>query len=360
MDTRLKTVRQARGWSQSRLVLELERLGEARGVGVATRASLKTAVSRWENGHVTPDPVYSGLLAEIYATSPAELGLLPEQPVLWVPPAANGAQISADYLEAMADLLGGYAKADNAVGSGHLLAIVSQHVAHLEQGALAARHGLRDEAFKACSRFAEFAGWLCQDSADLHQAEHWTQRALDYLEVVGDDAGRAYLLMRKAAVAAERKEFTRSVSLALAAEQSVRDQSPQLAALVLRQAAIAHALANDEVASERAVELALGRIEGCRPRGLALVLLLAGVCPDGSRSRRCKETSVRAGLGSVDQGGDQLARRLRARSRPVPGSGGLGRSCAGQSGSGRRPRRAGSGGGQCGEFGQNSSRAAKP
>jgi hypothetical protein len=156
----------------------------------------------------------------------------------------------------MAGLLSGYAKADNAAGSGPLLGIVSQHISHLEGAALTARNGLRDETFRVCSRFAEFAGWLCQDGGDLHEAEHWTQRALDYLEAGGDQAERAYVLMRKSAVAAERKDVTRSVSLAVAAEQATGGQQPRLAALVLRQAAISYALANDEKSSERAAVLA--------------------------------------------------------------------------------------------------------
>jgi len=262
METRLKTVRQARGWSQSRLVSELERVGEARKVAVASRASLKTAVSRWENGHVNPDPVYSALLAEIYETSPSDLGLEPGPSILWVPPTVTETRVSFDYLDAMAQLLDGYARADNVAGSGHLLGVITQHIGQLERAALEARNGLREATFSACSRFAEFAGWLCQDAGDLHEAEHWTQRALDYLEVLDDQLWRAYVLMRKAAVAADRKEHSRSVSLALAAEQTSSGLTPQVQSLVLRQAAISHALADDAVASERAVERALDRVDG--------------------------------------------------------------------------------------------------
>ena len=31
-----------------------------------------------------------------------------------------------------------------------------------------------------CSRFAEFAGWLCQDAGDVLEAERLTDRALPY------------------------------------------------------------------------------------------------------------------------------------------------------------------------------------
>jgi transcriptional regulator with XRE-family HTH domain len=75
METQLKAARRARGWSQMRLLSELQRVAKFRGVAVPSRASLKTEISRWENGHVTPTEPYVGLLAEAYQLSPAELGL---------------------------------------------------------------------------------------------------------------------------------------------------------------------------------------------------------------------------------------------------------------------------------------------
>jgi transcriptional regulator with XRE-family HTH domain len=55
METRLKEARTARGWSQLRLIIELERRATALKLTLPSRASLKTEVSRWENGHVSPD-----------------------------------------------------------------------------------------------------------------------------------------------------------------------------------------------------------------------------------------------------------------------------------------------------------------
>jgi len=286
MDTRLKAARQARGWSQSRLVLEIERLGQQRSVPVASRASLKTAVSRWENGHVTPDVSYAGLLAELLDTSPADLGLVDEPAMLWVPASTKGGELSHDYLSAIGDLLAVYARADNAAGPGHLLGVIVHHLAELEAATAAARGSLREEAFATCSRYAEFAGWLCQDGRDLAKAESWTQRALDYLEAIDDNrSGRAYILMRKASIAADRKDHGRSVSLAVAAERTAALESPHLHAVALRQVAISHALSGDASESERAVDRALATIAGASPAGSghlayctsAYVLMEAGV-----------------------------------------------------------------------------------
>ena len=55
------------------MVSELMRLARWRKVDVASAASLKTQLSRWENGHVTPE-YYQPLLCEVLKATPGELG----------------------------------------------------------------------------------------------------------------------------------------------------------------------------------------------------------------------------------------------------------------------------------------------
>ena len=74
--THLQAVRKARGWSQARALAELERVAAHRGVRLATSESLKVQLSRWENGHCTPDGFYTPLLCEVYAAEPYQLGIV--------------------------------------------------------------------------------------------------------------------------------------------------------------------------------------------------------------------------------------------------------------------------------------------
>jgi hypothetical protein len=55
------------------MVSELMRLARWKKIGVASAKSLKTQVSRWENGHVTPE-YYQALLCELFEATPGELG----------------------------------------------------------------------------------------------------------------------------------------------------------------------------------------------------------------------------------------------------------------------------------------------
>jgi transcriptional regulator with XRE-family HTH domain len=74
---RLRAARAAAGWSQSAAAARLAELAGARGAAVAGAASLKTQLSRWENGHALPEPLYRDLLSELYERTPAELGIAP-------------------------------------------------------------------------------------------------------------------------------------------------------------------------------------------------------------------------------------------------------------------------------------------
>ncbi len=71
----LKAARAARGWSQSQAARELAALARSGGAPVAGAASLKTLLSRWENGHALPEPHYRSLLGELYGRTPVELGI---------------------------------------------------------------------------------------------------------------------------------------------------------------------------------------------------------------------------------------------------------------------------------------------
>jgi tetratricopeptide (TPR) repeat protein len=73
--TPLQAARRARAWSQGRAVWEIINLAKEKGMRIASARSLKTQLSRWENGHVTPI-YYRSLLCELYQEKPHELGFM--------------------------------------------------------------------------------------------------------------------------------------------------------------------------------------------------------------------------------------------------------------------------------------------
>lgn len=78
--TALKKARQQLGWSVDATLRRLRQLARARGVTIASDASLKTQLSRWENGHrAVGEAHYRSLLCELYGRTPAELGFVEDE-----------------------------------------------------------------------------------------------------------------------------------------------------------------------------------------------------------------------------------------------------------------------------------------
>ncbi|ROQ31938.1 hypothetical protein EDD98_0905 [Streptomyces sp. PanSC19] len=69
----LRALRTARGWSQDRLIHEMQRFAEQRLLDIASAASLKTYVSEWENGRRTITDRYAGILRPLLGATDAEL-----------------------------------------------------------------------------------------------------------------------------------------------------------------------------------------------------------------------------------------------------------------------------------------------
>jgi transcriptional regulator with XRE-family HTH domain len=121
MTTPLQAARRARGWSQARMVWELMKLAERKKIGVASAASLKTQLSRWENGHVTPD-YYQALLCEVLGATPGELGFgIQDLPSGLVRESSQGTTLIAKREWTRDDLNGLSASFDDAI-SGSVLA----------------------------------------------------------------------------------------------------------------------------------------------------------------------------------------------------------------------------------------------
>lgn len=77
--TRLQAVRLALGYSQDETIRRLCHRAAQRGRGIAAVASLRTMLSRWENGHEeVTDLYYQSLFREIYGRTNKELGFPPE------------------------------------------------------------------------------------------------------------------------------------------------------------------------------------------------------------------------------------------------------------------------------------------
>ena len=189
----LRAARAERGWSQAGAARALRELAGRRAGPDASAASLKTQISRWENGHALPEPEYRALLSELYGRPPEQLGLLPATPA--------GVSTGAERLRAE---LAGAAAVDDPVlglwtvqldtarriddelgtaGAGEVVAALADRLTRL------LRHtpsrARRPAVAGVLSGAAELAGRQALDAADPERA--W--RLLDTAEAAAREAG---------------------------------------------------------------------------------------------------------------------------------------------------------------------------
>lgn len=73
MTERVRRAREAKNWSQARLVSEIELYARRHALSVASSASLKVYVSEWENGRRGVSPPYTAILRAVFGLNDAEL-----------------------------------------------------------------------------------------------------------------------------------------------------------------------------------------------------------------------------------------------------------------------------------------------
>ena len=227
---------------------------------VAGDASLRVLISRWENGHATPDPVNRLLLQDAFGLDAESLGLADDDDAKQqtdvtavVAHIARRADPSAAAITYFNEQLAAHARFDNLAGPNFVLATALGQLHQVEQ--LAA--GGAPELTQLACRYAEFTGWLQQDLGNNVEALRLTSRAVDLAEMAGDGARATYNRMRKANVLMA----TGDLHLAAAtAQRSLAESSEQFAHLVpvcLRQQALASARLRDERGARTAIERAV-------------------------------------------------------------------------------------------------------
>ncbi|WP_435614624.1 helix-turn-helix domain-containing protein [Streptomyces coelicoflavus] len=102
----------------------------------------------------------------------------------------------------------------------------------------------RSPALRLASRFAEFTGWMAQESGDSRTALGWTGEAAELARAGGDAHLGSYALVRRALVTLYDGDATGTVALARRAQNDVLP--PRIRGLAAQREAQGHALVGDE------------------------------------------------------------------------------------------------------------------
>lgn len=262
MKTEIYQARKRRGWSSAQLNEELHAAAKRLGLKAATPTSLRVEISYWENGHRPPDTTNQLLLQEAFGLSAEALGFedtagdaLPGSALRSRFDAHKGRQIeiSDAVLSYFAQQLRGHARADNVAGPGFVMATADLQLRQLED---LAHHGPREVGLLA-ARYAEFMGWLLQDSGEDTAALRYTDRAVELAEAAGDLPVTTYNLMRKSCVLTSVREWSRALLVAQKAVNLAERDAPDLLPVCLRQYALVQSYRRDEYAAKTALQRAL-------------------------------------------------------------------------------------------------------
>ncbi|NMH99051.1 helix-turn-helix domain-containing protein [Pseudonocardia acidicola] len=310
----LRAARREKGWSQADAARELAELGRSRGAPTAAPASLKTQLSRWENGHAVPEPLYRRLLTELYGRT--EFGLEPPAPVEAQPAGtadrlrallAEAEAVDDDALALIRDQLTATRRLDARLGAAGTAGTVNAQVEQLERLLLHTVSPARRQTVAAVlADAALLAGWqaLDQDRACAAWAGHTRARS------AAAEAGTPELLAQSlAGQAAVLVELGRPE----AAAELLADSAPPGAAAAWTAAALggARAAAGDLDGSRRAFDAAERAV---RTRPVPDVVR-PGLALDYDGVHRWRSTAL-AGLGDLDAL-DRLRGAVTGETHPV-------------------------------------------
>ncbi|GLZ13488.1 transcriptional regulator [Actinomadura sp. NBRC 104425] len=152
-----------------------------------------------------------------------------------------------------------YRKLGQATGPGLLLPVLIAQTHALQELSKNAGAQTRQELLRLASRYAEYVGWLVQESGDEQGALWWTRRAVDLAEAGGDHHLTAYALVRRADVTLYRDDSEQTIGLARQAQKG--DAPPRIRGLAAQREAQGHALAGDHRSCMRSLERARALLE---------------------------------------------------------------------------------------------------
>ncbi|MEU4421273.1 hypothetical protein AB0F81_11655 [Actinoplanes sp. NPDC024001] len=162
-----------------------------------------------------------------------------------VVPADRGLDLPAPTPEILASLQAGlhhHYTSDNLLGPRALLPTITAHANAIERLARQASGTVLDELLKVGAGYAEFAGWLFQDSGDASKAREWYLQALEWSEAGGDERMAAFVLTRRAVQAISTRSGAQAAKLARAAQRNFAPETARVRTLAAQTEALGYAV----------------------------------------------------------------------------------------------------------------------
>jgi tetratricopeptide (TPR) repeat protein len=194
------------------------------------------------------------LLGGVAATA----GLAVPPPIKSVLAVADAGDISP--IEHLRHVRRVFVDSDNMLGPGHIIPAVQGYISLIQRLRSGRQGADRRALLHLQAEFAEFAGWLHQDSGDFRHAQYWLDRALEWAYAVANKEMAVYVMARKSQLAGDMHDPVSAVDLAEAAIAMAVPGS-RLQATARTYEAHGHALGGGNTACLRALDEARGLVD---------------------------------------------------------------------------------------------------
>src|SRR3954453_28745 len=234
MTSRIRDARVQLGWSQARLISELRLVADRKGLSLPAAETMKSRVSRWENGHARPDDFYRPLLREALAVDDHALGV--DSPCNQPVPLAEDLRlhlelrrhVDGELVDALQAQTESIRVQDRQFGAGRLLEQIRGHVANLEAHL---SNAVFEEARRPLASLladaAALAGWQSLDIGSVDQSWRFLATAIAAARQAGDAGMEGFIRLQQASVLADLGHSAEAADLAATVwKESERAVSP--------------------------------------------------------------------------------------------------------------------------------------
>jgi hypothetical protein len=102
-----------------------------------------------------------------------------------------------------------FVDSDNLLGPAHIIPAVQGYIPLIQRLRSGRQGADRRALLHLQAEWAEFAGWLHQDSGDFRSAQYWLDRALEWTHAVEDQEMAVYVMARKSQLAGDMHDPVR-------------------------------------------------------------------------------------------------------------------------------------------------------
>jgi len=258
----LRTARAARGWSQNRLVYEIELYARQHAIGVATAASLKVYISEWENGRRSVSAPYTEILRALFGMTNPELfgaarpkSLAVEGYGELVEQIESAHSIGRSAVDTFLDQTEVFRTLDRQIGASQLIDSMDRHITTLSDAlTFAVLPDARRPLAEALVGAATLAAWQALDVGAADRAWRRYELAKQAAREAEQPKLLAHAMGEQGYVLADAGQNDLALQLIEAALQSGGTAPPRLTAWLLSARAELHALNGDAAACRRSID----------------------------------------------------------------------------------------------------------